>query len=74
MAEQKPAQSKTTMLLICFFLGSYGIHKMMMGYEDWWKRLVLTLLCLPVGIIYTWIDLFKILQGKLVMADGRDLV
>jgi 1,4-dihydroxy-2-naphthoate octaprenyltransferase len=74
MAEQKPAQSKTTMLLICFFLGSYGIHKMMMGYEDWWKRLLLTLLCLPVGIIYTWIDLFKILQGKLVMADGRDLV
>jgi 1,4-dihydroxy-2-naphthoate octaprenyltransferase len=74
MAEQKPAQSKTTMLLICFFLGSYGIHKMMMGYEDWWKRLVLTLLCLPVGIVYTWIDLFKILQGKLVMADGRDLV
>ena len=46
----------------------------MMGYEDWWKRLVLTLLCLPVGIVYTWIDLFKILQGKLVMADGRDLV
>ncbi|MFY8068976.1 MAG: NINE protein [Flavobacterium sp.] len=74
MAEQKPAQSKTTMLLICFFLGSYGIHKLMMGYEDWWKRLVLTLLCLPVGIVYTWIDLFKILQGKLVMADGRDLV
>ena len=74
MAEQKPAQSKTTMLLICFFLGSYGIHKLMMGYEDWWKRLVLTLLCLPVGIVYTWIDLFKILQGKFVMADGRDLV
>jgi 1,4-dihydroxy-2-naphthoate octaprenyltransferase len=74
MAEQKPAQSKTTMLLICFFIGSLGIHKMMMGYEDWWKRLVLTLLCLPVGIIYKWIDLIKILQGKLVMADGRDLV
>jgi hypothetical protein len=74
MAEQKPAQSKTTMLLICFFIGSLGIHKMMMGYEDWWKRLVLTLLCLPVGIIFKWIDLIKILQGKLVMADGRDLV
>jgi hypothetical protein len=70
----KPAQSKTTMILICIFLGNLGIHKMMMGYEDWWKRLVLSIFCAPVSGIFTLMDLFKILNGKLKMADGRDLV
>jgi hypothetical protein len=74
MSEEKPAQSKTTMILICLFLGNLGIHKMMMGYEDWWKRLVLSIFCVPVSGIFTLIDLFKILNGNLKMADGRDLV
>ncbi|MEY3048372.1 MAG: hypothetical protein RL365_410 [Bacteroidota bacterium] len=72
--EVKEPASKTTMLLVCFFLGNLGIHKMMMGYQDWWKRLVLSILCLPVGGIMTLIDLIKIIQGNLKMADGRDLV
>ena len=74
MEEQKPAQAKTMMMIVCFFLGVIGIHKMMMGYDNWWKRLVLGLLCSPIASILSLIDLIKIAQGKMVMADGRDLV
>jgi hypothetical protein len=72
--EVKAPASKTTILLVCFFLGNLGIHKMMMGYQDWWKRLVLSIFCLPVSGIMTLIDLIKIIKGKLKMADGSDLV
>ena len=74
MEVQKDAQGKTMMMIVCFFLGGFGIHKMMMGYPDWWKRLVLTILCAPVSGVLSLIDLIKIATGKLVMADGRDLV
>jgi TM2 domain-containing membrane protein YozV len=72
--ELEPAASKTTILLVCFFLGNLGIHKMMLGYQDWWKRLVLSIFCLPVSGIMTLIDLIKLFKGDLKMADGRDLV
>ena len=74
MEDQKPAQGKTMMMIICFLFGGWGIHKMMMGYQDWWKRLILGLLCGPVALVMSIIDLIKIAQGKMVMADGRDLV
>lgn len=31
MAEQKPLQSKTTMILISFFWGGLGIHRLSNG-------------------------------------------
>jgi len=71
MAEQKPAQSKTTMALICFFLGGLGIHRFMMGYTGIGVLMLLTLGC--CGIL-TLVDFIRILMGSLKMADGRDLV
>ena len=71
--ELKPAQSKTTMMIVCWFLGGLGIHKMMMGHEGWWKRIFANLIC-GLGWILALIDLVKIYNGSLKMADGRDLV
>ena len=70
MAEQKPVQSKTTMILISFFLGYFGIHRLMMGYSNWWLMIVT---CGGCGI-WALIDFIKIITGSMKMADGRDLV
>jgi hypothetical protein len=72
MGEQLPIQKKQTMLLYCWLIGWTGIHKKMMGYENWWLNLVLTPLC-GAGYIMALIDLIKIFQDKLPMADGRPL-
>ena len=40
MAEQKPVQSKMTMILIGLFVGQLGIHRLMMGYSNWWLQLI----------------------------------
>ena len=71
MTEQKPAQSKTTMALICFFLGYFGVHRFMMGHTG-----IGVLMLLTGGVcgILIWVDLIRILMGKLKMADGRDLI
>lgn len=71
MAEQKPAQSKTTMALLCFFLGGLGIHRFMMGYTGIGILMILTVGC--CGVL-TLIDFIRILMGSLKMADGRDLI
>ena len=67
--EQKPVQKKMTMVLICWFAGTLGIHRMMMGYKNWW----LQLLTLGACGIWSFIDLIMILTGKMGMADGRPL-
>jgi TM2 domain-containing membrane protein YozV len=70
MSEQKQVQSKTTMILISLFLGGLGIHRLMMGYSNWWIMLITLGGC---GI-WSLIDLIKIITGSMKMADGRDLV
>jgi TM2 domain-containing membrane protein YozV len=70
MSEQKQVQSKTMMLLISFFLGGLGIHRLMMGYSNWW----LMLITLGGCGIWTLIDFIQIILGNMKMADGRDLV
>ncbi|MBK9249971.1 MAG: TM2 domain-containing protein [Ignavibacteria bacterium] len=69
MEEIKPVQSKTTMILICIFLGGLGIHRLMMGYSNWW----LMLITLGGCWIWTFYDLIRIITGSMKMADGRDL-
>jgi hypothetical protein len=69
MAEEKELQSKTTVALICFFIGSLGIHRLLMGYKNWWLMLITGGGC---GI-WTLIDFINILTGKMNMADGRPL-
>ena len=70
MAEQKPAESKSTMILISFLLGGLGIHRLMMGYSNWWLMLI------TLGGCGLWalIDFIKIITGSMKMADGRDLI
>jgi len=70
MSEEKPIQSKTKMMLVALFLGTLGIHRLMMGYPNWWMQLLTAGGC---GI-WTVIDIFNIYNGKMKMADGRDLI
>ena len=68
MAE-KQLQSKTTMIIISFFLGGLGIDRLMMGYSNWWLKLITLGGC---GI-WALIDLIRIITGSMKMADGREL-
>lgn len=68
----KPAlqpQSKMTMILVCWFLGAFGIHRKMMGYDNWWIQLITLGGC---GI-WAFIDLIQIIMGNMKMADGQEL-
>lgn len=69
MSDIKPVQQKTTMILVCFFIGGLGIHRLMMGYSNWWLMLIT---CGGCGI-WAIIDLIQIITGKMKMADGREL-
>lgn len=69
MTELKPVQQKTTMILISFFLGGLGIHRLMMGYKNWW----LMLITLGGCGIWALIDFIRIITGSMKMADGREL-
>ncbi len=69
MAEQKELQSKTTMILISFFLGGLGIDRFLMGYSNWWIKLITLGGC---GI-WSLIDFIMIATGSMKMADGRPL-
>ena len=69
MSEQKDLQSKMTMAIVCWFLGSLGIHRFMMGYKNWWLMLLTAGGC---GL-WTLIDFIQILTGSMKMADGREL-
>jgi hypothetical protein len=57
------------MMLICFFLGAWGIHRLMMGYKNWWLMLV----TFGGFGIWTLYDLVMIAMGKMNMADGTPL-
>ena len=70
MAEQKQVQSKITMILISFFLGGLGIHRLMMGYQNWWLMLITAGGC---GI-WALVDFIRIISSSMKMADGRDLL
>ena len=69
MSEEKPVQQKMVMALVCWFVGVLGIHRLMMGYSNWWLMLITMGGC---GI-WTIIDFIKILTGGMGMADGRPL-
>jgi TM2 domain-containing membrane protein YozV len=68
--EQNEAKSKMTMAIVCWLVGVFGVHRLMMGYSNWWLMLITGGGC---GI-WALIDLIKILTGSMKMADGRDLI
>lgn len=70
MSEEKKAQSKIVMALICWFVGMLGIHRFMLGHTGIGVLMLLTGgLC---GILVI-VDLIRILTGSLKYADGREL-
>lgn len=66
---QKPVQQKTTMAILSFFLGNFGIHRLLMGYSNWWLMLI-TFGCCGLWTLFYFI---RILTGNMNMADGRSL-
>jgi hypothetical protein len=66
---KKEPQSKMVMALVCFFVGYLGLHRLMMGYKNWW----LMLITFGGFGIWTLYDLVMILMGKMPMADGTPL-
>ena len=71
MSDTLQPQSKVTMLIVCWFLGWLGIHRKMMGHDNWWMMILANLVCL--GGVWALIDLIMIATGSLKMADGSDL-
>jgi TM2 domain-containing membrane protein YozV len=65
----QPAQSKVVMLLVCWFLGVFGVHRLMMGYKNWWLMLI-TFGGLGLWTLY---DFIMIAMGNMKMADGSEL-
>ena len=70
MAEEKKAQSKIVMAIICWFVGMLGIHRFMLGHTG-----IGVLMLLTGGVcgILVLVDLIRILTGSLKYADGREL-
>jgi len=66
---QKEVQQKVMMIIICCLLGEFGIHRLMMGYSNWWVQLI-TLGGCGIWVIY---DLIMLIMDKMPMADGRPL-
>lgn len=63
--------SKTIVLLLCFFLGGFGVHQFYVGNSKAGiTRLVLTLL-LGIGGIITLVDFIKLLCGTFKDGEGR---
>lgn len=68
--EEKKAQSKIVMAVICWLVGVLGIHRFMLGHTG-----IGVLMLLTGGVcgILVLVDLIRILTGSLKYADGREL-
>lgn len=60
-------KDKTTMALICFFLGGFGVHNFMMGESKKGVVKIIATLCFGIGAILALIDFIKILTDKYVI-------
>jgi len=70
-ASDNPAgdkKSQIVALLLCFFLGGLGMHRLYLGYKNWWLMLITAGGC---GI-WALIDLIRIIMGDMKPADGSD--
>ena len=67
----KSSHSKTTLALVCFFLGWLGIHRFMVGKVGTGILMILTFGGLS---IWTWIDFIVILTGGFTDKDGNKII
>ena len=63
-------KSKLTAILLCFFLGSLGIHRFYLGYT---LIGVIQLLTFGGFIIGAIVDLIMLIIGSLKNSEGNDL-
>ena len=63
-------KSKLTAILLCFFLGSLGIHRLYLGYT---LIGVIQLLTFGGFIIWAIVDLIMFIMGSLKDSEGNDL-
>jgi len=63
-------KSKLTAILLCFFLGSIGIHRFYLGYT---LIGVIQLLTFGGFIIWAIVDLIMLIIGSLKDHEGNDL-
>lgn len=63
--------SKTTLLLLCVFVGSFGVHRFYAGKIGTGVLMLLTLGC--CGVL-TFIDFVMILTGAFTDSDGCKVV
>ncbi len=63
-------KSKLTAILLCLFLGSLGIHRFYLGYT---LIGVIQLLTLGGVLIWTFVDLIRLIIGSLKDSEGKDL-
>ena len=63
-------KSKLTAILLCFFLGSLGIHKFYLGYT---LIGVIQLLTFGGFLIWAIVDFIRLITGSLNDSEGNDL-
>ena len=63
-------KSKLTAILLCFFLGSLGIHRFYLGYT---LIGVIQLLTFGGFIIWAIVELIMLIIGSLKDSEGNDL-
>ena len=63
-------KSKLTAILLCFFLGSLGIHRFYLGYT---LIGVIQLLSFGGFLIWVIVDLIRLIIGSLKDSEDNDL-
>lgn len=61
-------KSQVVALLLCLFIGGLGMHRLYLGYSNWWLQLITLGGC---GI-WALIDLIRIIMGDMKPADGSE--
>lgn len=63
-------ESRLKIIVLCLFLGVFGLHRFVMGHSNWWVMQV------TFGGFGVWviIDAVRIANGSLRMVHDRDLL
>ena len=62
------SKSQIVALLLVIFVGGLGIHRLYLGYKNWW----LMLITLGGCGIWALVDLIRIIMGDMKPADGSN--